>query len=143
MTAKTPGRKHRSFNDELEQLVRRMPPLAIRDAAQQAVALKVIDELMRLEALSPAQAHYLETLVQLVEAYESKRHAIDLSGLRGVALLMHIMDQSGISPSDLGRLLGIHPSMGSKILSGRRRMTWDHAKILAAKFRVAPALLMD
>jgi antitoxin component HigA of HigAB toxin-antitoxin module len=33
--------------------------------------------------------------------------------------------------------------MGSKILKGDRRLTWDHAKILSHHFKVAPAMFMD
>jgi antitoxin component HigA of HigAB toxin-antitoxin module len=117
--------------------------MAIRDEAQHAITVEVIDKLMQVDNPSQAQSDYAETLVQLVEAYESKRHAIDLSKLKGDRMLRHILDQSAMSASDLARLLGVHASMGSKILIGQRRLTWDHAKILGAHFKVAPALFMD
>ena len=81
--------------------------------------------------------------MELVESYEAKRHALDLSGLGGLRMLKHVMEQSGRSASDLARLLKVHASMGSKILQGQRRLTWEHAKVLAAEFKVSPVLFMD
>jgi antitoxin component HigA of HigAB toxin-antitoxin module len=142
MAANTKPRKQLAQSGSFEQLVRRMPPMAIRDDAQHAITVEVIDKLMQVNTPSQAQSDYAETLVQLVEAYESKRHAIDLSKLGGSRMLKHVLGQSGMSASDLARLLGVHPTMGSKILAGDRRLTWDHAKILGARFKVAPALFM-
>jgi antitoxin component HigA of HigAB toxin-antitoxin module len=105
--------------------------------------VEMIERLMQIEKLSPDQSQYLETLVELVEVYEARQHAIDLSRLTGIRMLKYIMEQSGMSASDLARLLKIHASMGSKILKGERQLTWEHAKVLAAEFKVAPVLFMD
>ena len=129
--------------ESLDELVRMMPPMAIRDPVQHSNTIEVIDRLMQIEKLSAGQSHYLETLVELIEAYEARHHAIDVSTVTGVQMLKHILDQSGMSGSDLGRLLRMHPTMGSKILNGTRQLTWEHAKVLGAHFRVAPSLFMD
>ena len=78
-----------------------------------------------------------------MEVYEAKRHAIDLSDLTGFRMLKHVTSEAGISGADLARLLKVHPTMGCKILSGSRRLTWEHAKILAEHFKVGPALFME
>jgi len=117
--------------------------MVIQSDVQLRNTIEMIDHLMQIPRLPKAQTDYLETLVELVEAYESKRHAIDLSGISAARMLKHILEQSGMSASDLARLLGMHPTMGSKILKGDRRLTWEHAKVLAARFKVAPALFMD
>jgi HTH-type transcriptional regulator / antitoxin HigA len=117
--------------------------MAMRDDIQLRDTLEIVDRLMQVERLSRDQADYLETLVELVEAYEAKHHAIDLSKRTGRESLRHVIDQSGISASDLARLLGVHPTMGSKILNGERKLTWEHAKKLGARFKVLPALFMD
>ena len=70
-------------------------------------------------------------------------HAIDLSALTGLQMLRHVIEQSGMSASDLARLLQVHPSLGSKLLKGERQLTWDNAKILASHFKVAPLLFME
>ena len=48
-----------------------------------------------------------------------------------------------MNASDLARLLGIHPSMGSKILKGERSLTVEHVKKLTARFKVRPELFID
>ncbi len=125
------------------KLVELMPPMAVQDDVQHSNAVEMIDRLMQIEHLTKGQADYLETWVELVEVYESKRHAIDLSKLSAAQMIRHVLNEAGMSGSDLARLLGMHPTMGSKILKGERRLTWEHAKVLGAHFRVAPTLFMD
>jgi HTH-type transcriptional regulator/antitoxin HigA len=125
------------------RLVAFLPPMAIRDDVQHSNTLEVIDRLMQVENLSRDQSDYLETLVELVEVYEAKQHAIELSNTTGLESLRHVLNESGLSGSDLGRLLGVHASMGSKILNGERKLTWEHAKKLAARFAVTPSLFID
>ncbi len=143
MKLKTKNRKPQRLPGTFTELVRLMPPMTIRDDVQHGNVVAMIDSLMRIEPLSRGQADYLETLLELVETYEAKRHALNLSDLSGTQMLKHVLGESSMSGSDLARLLGIHPTMGSKILSGQRGLTWDHAKILAAHFKLSPALFMD
>lgn len=130
---KLPGR--------FENLVRLMPPQAIMDDVQYENTTEMIDRLMASGKLTQGQALYMETLVQLVQAYESAQYAIDAPG--GLAALKHLMDENQMSASELARLLGVHASMGSKILKGDRALTVDHLKKLSARFRVRPETFMD
>jgi len=132
---KVPGR--------FEDLVRLMPPQAILDDVHYENTVEMVDRLMASGKLTKGQALYLETLVQLVQAYEAEHHAIDVSDISGLDSLKHLMDQNRMNASDLARLLGIHASMGSKILKGERSLTLDHLKKLAKRFKVSPALFMD
>lgn len=122
-------------------LVRAMPPQAIADERRYEATLEVIDRLMANKVLTKGQRLYLETLVQLVQAYEGARHEIE--GPSGIELLRHLMDENGMSASDLSRMLGVHASMGSKILNGERSLTVDHLKVLAARFRVRADVFMN
>ena len=137
MKSKTQLKKRDSLPDSFDQLVRMMPPMAIHDDVQHDNMIDIVDRLMQIEKLTQGQSDYLETLVELVEAYEGKRHAIDVSNIGGIRMLKHLLTQSGTSRSELARLLNIHPTMGSKILKGNRRLTWDHAKILGHRFKVS------
>jgi HTH-type transcriptional regulator/antitoxin HigA len=132
---KLPGR--------FEELVQVMPPQAIMDDVQNDNTLEVIDRLMEQGKLTKGQALYLETLVQLVQAYEAQHHAIDSSELSGLDSLKHLLQENGMKASDLARLLGVHASMGSKILRGERALTVDHLKKLASRFKVDPGLFID
>lgn len=132
-TAKLPGR----FDD----LVRLMPPRAIMDDVHHDNTIEMIDRLMASGRLTRGQEIYLETLVQLVQAYEASHHAIEAAN--GIDALRHLMQQHGMNASDLARLLGVHSSMGSKILKGERALTVSHLRLLAARFNVRPDTFMD
>lgn len=131
---KLPGR----FKD----LVRMMPPRAIPDDGHYEEAVAMVDRLMGSGRLTKGQELYLETLVQLVQAYEAKHHAVDTAGVSGLDALRHLMQENGMNASELGRLLGVHPSMGSKILKGERSLTVDHLRKLSHRFGVRPELFM-
>ncbi|MFI5381462.1 MAG: type II toxin-antitoxin system HigA family antitoxin [Tepidisphaerales bacterium] len=126
-----------------EELVRLMPPRAIIDEVEAANTLEMIDRLMAIAKLSSGQAAYLETLVQLVQVYEERHHAIDVSGIGGLDSLRHLLAENGMNASDLARLLGVHPSMGSKILKGERALTVEHLRKLSERFKVSPELFME
>lgn len=125
---KLPGR----FDD----LVRLMPPQAIADDVQLDNVLEMVDRLMAIPKHTKGQATYLETLVQLVGVYEHQNHAIDTADLTGIDTLKYLLNENKMSATDLARLLGIHPSMGSKLLKGERKLTADHLRILSDRFRV-------
>lgn len=126
-----------------EDLVVMMPPRAIMDEIQHENTLGMVDRLMTAGKLSGGQHLYLETLVQLVQAYETRHHAIKTSDISGLDALKHLMEENNMNASDLARLLGIHPSMGSKILKGDRSLTVNHLRKLCAHFKVSSALFID
>jgi HTH-type transcriptional regulator / antitoxin HigA len=132
---KLPGR--------FEDLVGIMPPQAILDDVHYENTLEIVDRLMAEGKLSKGQSLYLKTLVQLVEAYEAEHHAIDVADLSGLDSLKHLLEENGMNASDLARLLGVHASMGSKILRGERALTVDHVRKLSARFKVNPRLFID
>lgn len=132
---KLPGR----FND----LATLLAPRAICNEIQYEAMIEMIDQLMASGRLTKDQSLYLETLVQLVQAYEATQYAIDVSDIRGVDSLRYLLDENEMNASDLARLLGVHVSMGSKILNGDRSLTVEHLKKLSNRFRVNPVLFID
>jgi len=135
--------KNQPLPGRFEDLVRLMPPQAILDDVQLDNFLEMIDRLMAAGELTKGQSLYLDTLVQLVEVYEAERHAINTSDLGALDALKHLLRENGMNASDLARLLGVHPSMGSKILRGQRSMTVEHVRKLSERFKVAPQLFID
>jgi HTH-type transcriptional regulator/antitoxin HigA len=133
----------RKLPGRFEDLVRLAPPQAISDDVRYENTLEMVDRLMAIAKLTRGQAVYLETLAQLVEAYEAEHHEIDARGISGLDSLRHLMAENSMNASDLARLLGIHPSLGSKILTGERSLTLDHVRKLALHFRVGAGLFID
>ena len=128
---------------QFEELVRMLPPQAIQDDVQYANTLGVIDRLMAIAEATKGQAVYLETLVQLVQAYEAEHHAIETADISGLDSLKHLLNENGMNASDLARLLDVHASLGSKILTGERSLTVEHIRKLAVQFKVSPSLFLD
>jgi len=126
--SKLPGR--------FEELVREMPPQAIVDDSSHDNAVEMIDRLMARGKLTKGQELYLETLVQLVQVYECTHHAIDTRRFKGVGLLNHLAVENGLTAAAIAKILGVHASMGSKLLKGERSLTIAHARALGAKFKV-------
>jgi len=137
-TNSNPFKSLRSF----KSLVIEMPPRAITDDVHYENMVEAIDQLLSIEKLTKGQESYLETLVQLVQAYEANHYAIDTSDLSGRDVLQQLLIDNEMSASDLARLLGVHPSMGSKILKGERSLTVPHLQKLADRFQVSPELFI-
>jgi HTH-type transcriptional regulator / antitoxin HigA len=137
------GIKRKPLPGRFEELVRMSPPQAIMDDVHYENTLEIVDRLMAAGKLTKGQSLYLETLVQLVAAYESDRYAIETSRVSALDSLKHLLEENDMNASDLARLLGVHPSMGSKILRGERSLTVEHLRILSARFKVSPQLFID
>jgi HTH-type transcriptional regulator/antitoxin HigA len=133
---------NRKLPRSFDALVAKMPPQAIMDDVHYENSVEMIDRLMAAGKLTKGQELYLETLVQLVQAYEAKNHAIDTTDLEGIDALRQLLGDNDMSASDLARLLGVHPSMGSMILKGERSLTVEHLRKLADRFQVRPELFM-
>lgn len=131
---KLPGR--------FEDLTRLMAPQALMDDVHYENMIEMIDRVMAAGKLTKGQELYMETLVQLVQAYEAHHHIIDTTDLSGVDALRWLLTENNMSASDLARLLGVHVSMGSKILKGERSLTIEHLRLLAGRFKVRPGLFM-
>jgi len=131
---KLPGR--------FEDLVGLMPPQALTDDVHYGNTVEMIDRLMAAGKLTKGQELYMETLVQLVQAYEARHHGIDTTDLSGIDILRRLLAENDMSASDLARLLGVHASMGSKILKDERSLTVEHLRKLAKRFKVHPELFM-
>ena len=87
------------------------------------------------------QADYFEAISTFVEKYEAERHAIETQDLTPAELLRGLMDEHGMSESDLGRLLGDR-SLGHRILSGQRELSKTHIRKLADHFALNPTALL-
>ncbi|KKK53841.1 hypothetical protein LCGC14_3090710, partial [marine sediment metagenome] len=92
---KLPGR----FGD----LVGLMPPQALMDDVHYENMVEMIDRLMAAGKLTKGQELYMETLVQLVQAYEARHHGIDTTDLSGIDALRRLLAENDMNASDLAR----------------------------------------
>jgi HTH-type transcriptional regulator / antitoxin HigA len=120
-----------------------MHPLRpIHNNAELDHATAIVDRIAGHD-LNVDQADYLDVLSTLVEAYENAHHPRDDPAISGLDGLRALLDDHGMAAANLARLLGVHRSMGAKLLKGERALTTRHLKILSERFKVSADLLLD
>jgi HTH-type transcriptional regulator / antitoxin HigA len=121
-----------------------LPLRPLRSERDYDAAVTVLDTLaVRSEgSLSPGEQDYLDTLTMLVEAYDQDHHDMGVEGGDQLSTLKYLMQQSGMSQADLGRLLG-NRALASLILNGHRQLSKSHIRKLADHFKVSPALFLQ
>ena len=117
------------------------PLRPLRNERNYDAAVSVLDTLaVEPEgSLSPGAQDYFDTLTLLVEAYDSVHHEIETKNHDPLTMLKVVMQESGMTQADLGRLLG-NRALASLILHGRRHLSKSHIRKLADHFKVSPAL---
>jgi Predicted transcription regulator containing HTH domain len=128
---------------KLADLVHWKVPISITGEKQYDETLELIDRLMAISKPTKGQSIYLQTLMDLVHCYEEKYHVIDVSSASPLDVLEMLMEEHEMNASDLARLLGVHVSLGSKILKGERTLTIEHIKTLGKYFHLSPAVFVD
>jgi len=125
-----------------DRLLALHPLRPIHNDMELAHATAIIDMLAGHD-LNADQADYLDVLSTLVEAYENAHAPLEEPALCGLDVLRALLDEHGMSAADLARLLGVHRSMGSKLLKGERALTVRHLQLLGERFKVSAALFLD
>jgi HTH-type transcriptional regulator/antitoxin HigA len=123
-------------------LIRRFALRPLRTEADLNAAHEVLRELSLRDpqALSNGEMAYLDVLALVVRDYESARHPFaSAKGPREI--LRFLMDESGMSVSDLGKVVGSQPE-ASMLLSGAREPSKEQVVRLAEHFRVRTELFL-
>jgi HTH-type transcriptional regulator/antitoxin HigA len=124
-------------------LIQNFPLRPLRSEREYDAALSVLDSLaVRPEgSLEPGEQDYFDTLTMLVEAYDEDDYAAEMKHGDPLAMLKYIMQESGMTQAELGRLLD-NRSLASQILNGHRQLSKTHIRKLADHFKVSPALFL-
>ena len=124
------------------QLLSWYPIKSIRDEAEYDAAVKIAGALAVYDHLNEDQERYLDTISTLIEVYEYDAVPFDWPEMSGIEILKGLIEEHGMTISDLARLIGVHRSLGTRILNGERNLTVGHIRILANRFKVSPELFM-
>jgi len=122
------------------QLLVRILPTVVKTEEENERLLAEIERLMdKGEDASPEELALLELLSRLVEDFEEEHYHVPESEPH--AALRHLMKQHDMQPKDL---LPIFSSRGyvSQVLGGKRGISKEKAKGLAALFHVSPELFI-
>jgi HTH-type transcriptional regulator/antitoxin HigA len=125
-----------------DQLLAMHPLRPIHNDVELEHATAMID-ILAGHALNADQADYLDVLSTLVEAYENTHYSLNDPTICGLDALQALLDEHGMNAADLARLLGVHRSMGSKLLKGERALTARHLQMLSERFKVSTDLFLD
>ena len=125
-------------------LIDAFPLRPLRSVRDYNAATAILDTLaVRPEgSLDDGEQDYLDTLTLLVEAYDREHSCFPETEVDDpLAMLKHLMRESGMTQSDLGQLLG-NRSIASLILNEHRQLSKTHIRKLATRFKVSPALFL-
>jgi HTH-type transcriptional regulator / antitoxin HigA len=134
-----PGEVRNLFDRYLD-LIRSFPLRPIRTDEELDQAVAVIDSLIDRDLLRLDEQDYLDVLADQVERYETERHP--LPAVSEVDMLRHLIEARDITQLRLATDTGIAESTISNLLKGKRGMSRKHVEILAAYFRVSPAVFL-
>lgn len=109
-------------------------PRPIRDKADHAAALAAIEPFWGHENdMNQDQADWFELVADLIADHETRTEK-KAKPLPVTKRLAGLLEAHAMKAADLGRLLGLEPSMGSKIVNGTRQLTTAHIRKLAHHF---------
>jgi antitoxin component HigA of HigAB toxin-antitoxin module len=92
--------------------------------------------------LNAEQQDYLDVLTEFVDAFDKARK-ISWPKLTAVDMLNHLLEAQDMSAADLSRLSGCSRNLGAMILRGERKLTLNHVRILARRFRVSADVFLS
>ncbi len=118
-------------------------PRQIRDKSACEEAYAAIEPLIGREGkMTRDQDDWLDLVSDLICDYQNE-HEVPSKKSNSHDMLRHLTeDARGWSGADLARFLGLHPTMGTKLLRGERQLTVDHIRKLAKEFKVSADLLV-
>ncbi len=111
----------------------------VRTKTEYNRAIRIMDEIV--DEVGDNEKHpmaaLLDYLAEQVEDYESKSFPIPDAAPHKV--LAFLIESHGLKQSDIP---GVPQSMVSAILAGKRAISKDTAKTLAARFNISPAMFL-
>ncbi len=125
--------------DSYLELVMAFPLASIKSEDHLHAAQKAIDRLLAKRTLDYGEETYLETLSDLVAAYEDEHHAIPPAS--DADMLRHLLQAKGITQTQLSRGAGIAKSTISEVLAGKKPFSRQMIRKLADYFRVDVSVL--
>jgi HTH-type transcriptional regulator/antitoxin HigA len=118
--------------------VQTFPLVVIRDDGRLDEALAFMERLLARD-LDDGEVQYLDTLGELVAAYESRHHALPHAS--DADMLRHLLESRGVNQSRLAEATGVAKSTISEILSGKKKFSRHMIGAFAEYFQISKAAL--
>jgi antitoxin component HigA of HigAB toxin-antitoxin module len=131
------------LDESYYRLIKRLPLAPIGDHLQLKKAHAIVQELvLKGEERRSGESAYLAVLARLVADYES----IEFAHLRGEMtqgeILQSLLESSGMSQNQLGKLLGISQARLSDVINGRRALSKEQIVKLCRRFKLSANLFL-
>lgn len=123
----------------LEQWPKLYVKLPLHNESSLAEAQRVMDSVLSRGTLDVGEETYLDSLSDLVGAYEDEHHAIEPAS--DADMLRHLMEAKGVSQMQLSRDTGLPKSTISEVLAGKKPFSRKMIHALAEYFQVAVGVL--
>lgn len=123
------------------RLLARAVPKVIKTEEENERALAVVESLVEKgeKNMTPEEDALLELLTGLIHDFEEKAYPLPKSEPH--EMVAFLLEQRGLAPKDLWPIIG-SKSRVSEILAGKRPMTKEQAKKLAAFFHIGVDLFI-
>lgn len=127
-----------AISDSDLALIREFPLRPLRSEADLDAAIAMTHKLIDRAERDADENDYPEVLAGLIHAYEAE---VDpLPELDPVAALRFLIEENGITQSQLAEQTGLAMATISEILNGKRSISPKARQTLAKRFRVDPSL---
>ncbi|WP_445637668.1 Transcription regulator with HTH domain [Nostoc sp. DSM 114161] len=128
-----------NFDKYRELLIAYLPKL-IKTEAENAQALKLVEDLMH-QKLTPEEDELYQLLITLIEKFEQEYYQPSQQN-NSVSMLLFILEESERSRDDLVAVLGTE-ELVDNILNGQKKINTEQARKLGEFFHVEPSLFME
>ncbi len=118
------------------KLIQRFPLRPLSKDADLEQALVVMDDLIDRPFLSQAEEDYLHVLTDLIAQYEHE--TIVFERVDDANMLRFLIEQKGVTQSDVSAAADIAESTVSEVLAGKRKLNRAHIGKLGRYFHVGP-----
>ena len=119
-------------------------PKIIETEAEYEEYLAVTERLIaKKDKRTPEETVLFKLLVRLIEDYEEQTYSLeDWSNLPPHEILQHLLESSGTKQTDLVDVISPSKGLISSIVNGKRSISKEQAKKLAAYFKVNSSLFL-
>jgi HTH-type transcriptional regulator / antitoxin HigA len=139
MATRTKFRLKEKDRDVYLELVQALPLASIRSDEHLEAAQEVMDRLLAQSEIDDGEQMYLDALSDLVAAYEDDRHPI--APASDADMLRHLIDAKGVTQAQVSRETAIAKSTISEVLAGKKTLSRQMIRKLAAYFKVDVTVL--
>ncbi len=122
-------------------LIKRFPLRRIKNRSELEAAGNIFTELGLKKHRSNGENDYYDMIGQLIYQYESD-HLPNPKPMSAHEMLLSLMEDNGLTQSELSRQVGCHQSHISDFLSGKRGLSKTTIAKLSARFKLSPSAFL-